>query len=356
MILCQKLDGQEIFPKNIVITNSTFQNNVRLGLSLSVGQNNLVDNCDFISNGRIYLVNDQYTFEPPYSDIDIEPIIDRPFASVEIRNCRFKETNRHAIVSSRQNINSIIVSNCTALNTLPRWEYGESKNAKGKISLAIVESITEPLFINAQAVNMLTLDNIDLTDVSLGSGCILYEPRKDDHGVEGQLYVTKPITKRASVKNLKIHSGGTFTQDLLSRRPNVKDRIANLLSLSSPLHNYQYNSGQWTLVTPSPNGYGYGGWDLDDVSYDVRDGYGIQGAASWDKGITSVNRLTVIVNERRSSMPIFNFMFSDGKNGGISENSGVRVKQLVIIDNQKAFDSSISEPILHKRNFISIKR
>lgn len=354
MILCQKYSGREVFAKNVVIRNSTFQNNVRLGLSLSVGQNNVVDNCDFISNGRIELMNDSYRFESPFADIDIEPIIDRPFADVEIKNCRFKETNFFSIVSSRQNIRSIVVSDCSAANTLPQWTYGKIKDRKGNEVFGIVESTVEPIFFNGHAVEVLSLERIDLTDVGLGVGCILYAPRAEDRGKEGQYYVTSAPKKRASVKSVHIHSGSTFTGEVLSRRANKKDQVVNLLYLSSSLHNYQYTSGRWNFVEVTPTQYGFGGWDIEDVVYDVKDGYGVKGAAGWDKGIITISNLTLNILEKRTAMPVFNYMFRDGSNGGVSENSGVKVKNLVINDKDNGFSKVVKEPPFSNKVFLSI--
>lgn len=351
MILCQKLNEKEIYAKNVIIRNSSFQNNVRLGLSLSVGQKNLVDNCDFICNGRMSIVNNSYQFESPFADIDIEPIIDRPFADVAIKNCRFRETNRFSIVSSRQNIRSIVVSNCTAENSIPRWEYGVVKER-----LAVVESSIEPWFINAQAVDRLSLEKIELTDVCLGDLYILYEPRIEDKGSEGQYYVIGPVKTRATVKGLQIHSGSTFLPEILAKRENQKDRIANLLVLSSNLVNYQYSSGKWVKVPVSPNGYGYGGFDLENVVYDVKDGYGIAGATGWEKWLVTVSDLTINVLGKRTLKPIFDFPLGLGPNEDNKQQYGVWVKQLIVNDKVNGFNTDIKEPSLTRVIRSTVKR
>lgn len=356
MILCQKHNGKEVFAKNVVIRNSTFQNNVRLGLSLSVGQNNVVDNCDFISNGRLELINDSYQFESPFADIDIEPIIDRPFADVVIKNCRFRETNRFSIVSAKQNIRSIIISNCTAENTQPGWTYGKEKNKQGKEILSIVETSTVPRFVYAHAVDRLFVEQVNLTDLCFGNAQIHYVPGDEDKGVEGQLFVTSPVKKRATVRGLRLYSGNTYTPKTVSKRSNSKDRIVNLLSLTSSLCNYKYSAGQWIEVQTSPNGLGYGGCDFEDVVYDVKDGYGIKGTAGWEKWLVQVSSLTVNVMERRSSMPIFDFPTELGPNERNKQQYGVWVKQLTINDMINGFNTDVEESPLIRVVHTTIRR
>lgn len=88
---------------------------------------------------------------------------------------------------------------------------------------------------------------------------------------------------------------------------------------------------------------------MDNITYGVKDGYGIRGAAAWDKAVTHIKHLCVNVLDKRMYLPIFNFMFSDGSNGGLNELSVVQIDNLWINDPYEDFNYTIKEPHLSSK-------
>ena len=335
LVLCQKKNGEEIIPGRIEVTNSRFISNMRLGISLSAGKKNIVKNCVFKGNGRLYDVNGYYRFESPWADIDIEPIINRKFASFSIDGCKFIDSNVFCIVSSHQNLESCVVKNCTAENSTPRLLYERSQDTKGNITHKVSNMYRPTVFMRVHATDKLEVQDVSLRDVAFetGNSYICSEPVEIDNAKDGQLWIKSSPSARAKASGISISSGETYH----------RDNAINLLEVSPKLINYRFDasSRKWTEIESMSPNIGFGGWDISDITYSVGENYGVSFLSSNNDGQVNIGSLKLILDAPRVKFPLI-----IGR--GISEKSGIKIGKIEVLDKSNGASSVKTEPTLHK--------
>lgn len=333
IVLSQKKNGEEIIPDKIEVINSRFINNMRLGISLSAGIDNIVNNCIFKGNGRIYDVNGFYRYESPWADIDVEPIVDREFASLSVEGCKFIDSNVFCIVSSHQNLMSCVVKNCSAENKVPRVYYVKSQDSSGNITHKVTEMYRPTIFMQVHSTKKLEVQDLSLKDVAFATGnsFICSEPGGIENPSDGQMWLKSAPSARAKASGIIISSGETYRQA----------NAINLLEVSPKLINYRFDasSRKWTEIESSSSSIGFGGWDITDITYSVGESYGVSFLSSTSEGLVNINSLQLIVEAPRIKYPLIT-----GR--GISEKSGIKIGKLEVVDKSNGASALKTEPTL----------
>ena len=336
IVLSKLLKGEEIYPQKVEVLNSRFTKNMRMGLSLCAGEENIVNNCKFEDNGRLYDVNGHYCFEGPWSDIDIEPIIQRSFRSVSINSCTFKNSNIFCVVSAHQNLESFEIQNCSAENYVPRLYYSRETDSKGVVSAKINEMHQPTVFMKVNAIKKLSVKDILLRDIlfSTGESYICERPIQKAGYKSGDIWLKKKPSVRATASGIRIISGDTYH----------RNTPVNLLDINPKLINYKYDAStnKWSEIESTIKGIGYGGWDISDITYTVGKDYGVLFSKSNNEGNISISSLVVVVTEPRVRFPLISGF-------GISEQSGISIDRMEVIDQTNENVTLKKEPPIHSK-------
>jgi hypothetical protein len=383
-----------LYPNKVVIKNTTLENCIRQGISITGGSSVLIDNCVFNYIGQIKEIGTKplpgeseaypYKFESPWAAIDIEPV--PGFGRVEdviVRNCRFFNINHYCIVSGLQDARGIIITGCHAENQLiaddgnycrnrndgfhaPSLSYGRgtsyNTDGYGDDIFGVYESdgirydsINYTRFVNIRSALSISIDDITLINVNYGNADVIYVPDR---------YTDRPKSYQLDDKGnplggyyLSEHDGipvqvGTITAQYT---PIMKSTIQYYdFSLGGDAYNPWFvktgddqdtgeYTGQWNLHNidgwSDYTNYSFGRRHYGNLSFSVCHSFQFMGKIRGSgHSLSTIDNLNVYIEERLTTQ-----LFNTGYG---YDYISTEINNLNIIDSTRGFDDPTQSKIL----------
>ena len=256
------LSSKGFYPKNIVITNCIFEDNIRCGFACDGGLNILVKGCKFINNGQIYIPNGNtyYKFENPYIAFSVEGNINgnTNIEDFYIEDCYFENNNRGCIAVPNMNVRSATIDKCIVNNTKPVLDYSGDTVIENKHTLGY--------FASVYAEEKVSITNCTLNNAIFHLGKVIHNPTNEstEGKAEGDLYWNEIQQSTALVDNISINC---------SHLDSLPASSIILIDFSTSLYNYKVVSGKWTQFIATEHQGGCGKVIIGTIIVNIRNGY-----------------------------------------------------------------------------------